>query len=133
MPIGGPGPSRSAINALPRPVVAQLSRLGAEFSTGAPSRFKATIDGPASDQAVIRAAIVENICKAVLHPRGLRTRAVASHADILHREFDIMGYSPVGHIAERVMTSLGSLADICTFIWTRTELPESDPALHSSS
>jgi putative Mg2+ transporter-C (MgtC) family protein len=122
-----------AINVMLRPVIAQLNRLGAQFSTGTPSLFSASLECIAANQQPVRAALLDQVRKAGLHLRGLRTTAVADRPDMLRMTFDVMGYGRVELTVERVMASLGRMAGVCTFAWAHSTPPEQDPGLHSAS
>lgn len=121
------------INVLLRPVITQLNRLGAYFSVGAPASFRATIECPAPEQPAVRVAAMERTRKAGLHMRGLRTEAVTERPGMLRLEFEIMGFGRVEQTVERLLSSLGSLATVCSYSWARLDAPELDGSLHPSS
>lgn len=121
------------INVLLRPVIAQLNRLGAYFSTGAPASFHAYVECQADEQAVVRAVIVERSRKAGLHLRAMRTAGVDGKPDALRLEFDVMGYGRIEQTVERLLASLGGLTTVSSFAWTRTDAAELDPSLHPGS
>jgi putative Mg2+ transporter-C (MgtC) family protein len=121
------------INLLLRPVIARLNRLGAYFSVGAPSMFKATLECTLAGQEAARVALIEQVRKAGLHLRGLRTTAMEGRPDALRLEFDVMGYGRVELTVERIMASMGRLTGVCGYAWSRADAPDNDPSLHPAS
>ena len=121
------------INVLLRPVIAQINRLGAHFSVGAPASFQISLEAPAENLPALRAAIVERTRKAGLHLRALRTEAAAPASQMLRLIFELVGYGRIEHTVERLAASLAGEGAASGFAWTRIDAVETDASLHSGS
>ncbi|MFC0410911.1 MgtC/SapB family protein [Roseomonas elaeocarpi] len=121
------------INVLLRPVVAQLNRLGAQFSTGARTTFAATVDCDVAEQASVRALILERSHRLALHLLSLRSTTVAEDATLLRLHFELMGFGRVERTVEQLLTGLGSARGVSGFAWSRLGDAGSDIALHPES
>ena len=122
-----------AINLLLRPLLSRLNRLTAYFSVGAPARFTASVQAPATRMDEARSAIVAGVRHAGLHLRSLSTAVPPGGAGDAVISFELLGYGRVELTVERFMAGLAGQAGVGNFSWSRADPAEADPALHLAS